>query len=119
MRQKDHGFVMLLNSIRQCQPGADSDEDMKLKAWEITVDEDDPQYPHQALHVYATNMAARKKNDEMLARLNGQLYINVATDSVTDKKANIAQIILPDDPQKTGRLMHFVTEGWSTCYAYK
>ena len=106
MRQKDHGFAMLLNSIRQCQPRADSDEDMKLKAREITVDEDDPQYPHQALHVYATNMAARKKNDEMLARLDGQLYINVATDSVTDKKANIAQIIPPDDPQKTGRLMH-------------
>ena len=51
-------------------------------------------------------MAARKKNDEMLAYLDGQLYINVATDSVTDKKANIAKVIMPDDPQKTGRLMH-------------
>ena len=32
MHQKDQGFAMLLNSIRQCQPRADSDEDMKLKA---------------------------------------------------------------------------------------
>ena len=45
-------------------------------------------------------MAARKMNGEMLACLDGQLYKNVANDSVTDKKANIVQIILPDDPQK-------------------
>ena len=99
---------------------ADSDQDVKLKAREVTVDKDDPQYPHQALHVYSTNMAARKKNDEMLAHLDGQLYINVATDSVTDKKANIAKIIVPDDPQKTGRLMHTLQlKVGARGYAYK
>ena len=32
MHQKDCDFAMLLNSIRHCQPRADSDQDVKLKA---------------------------------------------------------------------------------------
>ncbi len=41
----------------------------------------------------------------MLARLKSEIHQIVSKDSVKDKHTQLANITLPDDPQKTGRLL--------------
>ena len=52
MWQKDHAFANVLNVVHVQVPEKDSYVDNILKSWEITVDENDPSYPKDAMHVY-------------------------------------------------------------------
>ena len=75
--QKDHTFADVLNVVHVKVPEKDSYVDKILKSWESTVDENDPSYPKDAMHVYAhdDNMLRQEiTNDTGFGRNN--VHIN-------------------------------------------
>ena len=106
MRQNgDQQFANVLQEIRTACPGENSEADLVLKSREIVVPEDHPTYPKNVLHVFARNKHAATRNEKMLEATPGELCTIIAIDSTKDKNTNLFQVKVPDDPQKTGRLM--------------
>ena len=105
MRQRNSNFAEMLNLIRLGKPEENSEVDKMLKGRELNLDENDPNYPNEVLHVYALNVHCNVRNEKMLNRLNGQLYISQANDSLQDIKINMSDIDLSTLPtSKTGNL---------------
>ena len=94
MRQRNSNFAEMLNLIRLGKPEENSEVDKMLKGRELNLDENDPNYPNEVLHVYALNVHCNVRNEKMLNRLNGQLYISQANDSLQDIKINMSDIDL-------------------------
>ena len=105
MRQKDTEFAKVLNVIRVRVPEKDSYEDKVLKSRELDIHEDDPLYPSHAMHVYARNTYAMKRNIKMLDTLPGDIYLCMAEDKEKDTHTNIAEVKFSDNPNKTGNLL--------------
>ena len=106
MRQKDDlEFALLLNEIRTTKPEENSVTDTKLKARNMSITEDDDEYPHNALHVYAQNVHCRARNERMLGRLTGKLFKNKCRDSIKDEKINMSNFTIPDKASQTGNLV--------------
>ena len=107
MRQKDQAFADMLNVVRVSKPEENSDVDRMLKARELNVTENDPAYPNDVLHVYANNENCNIRNEKMLNRLNGPVYIIKAEDSLPSVKVNMSQVDLTRlATNKTGNLTH-------------
>ena len=95
----------MLNLIRLGKPEENSEVDKMLKGRELNLDENDPNYPNEVLHVYALNVHCNVRNEKMLNHLEGQLYISQANDSLQDIKINMSDIDLSNLPtSKTGNL---------------
>ena len=91
MHKRNSNFAEMLNLIRLGK--------------ELNLDENDPNYPNEVLHVYALNVHCNFGNEKMLNHLNGQLYILQANDSLQDIKINMSDIDLSTLPtSKTGNL---------------
>ena len=105
MHQRNSNFAEMLNLIRLGKPEENSEVDKMLKGRELNLDENNPNYPNEVLHVYALNVHCNVRNEKMLNRLNGQLYISLANDSLQDIKINMSDIDLSTLPtSKTGNL---------------
>ena len=97
----------MLNIVRVSKPQENSEADRMLKARELTLSENDPLYPNDVLHVYANNENCNIRNEKMLNRLNGPVYIVKADDSIPSVKVNMSQVDLTQLPtNKTGNLAH-------------
>ena len=108
MRQTgNEDFPQVLRSIRVATPAEHSLEDTLLQSREVTVPEDDPAYPTEVMHVHAQNRHVALRNEKMLKRLPGEEFQCKAQDSPKDRSTNLAKLTIPDDPQKTGRLLKF------------
>ena len=55
MRQKDITFAECLNNIHISVPEPGSKEDIMLQSCELQITQDDPNYPTNAMHVFAQN----------------------------------------------------------------
>ena len=78
VRQNDKLFIDLLNKVRV--GNTDDDAENLLKARFIR--EFDEKYPKDALHKYAENEPAMKKNEAVLNELPGELYTIEANDKI-------------------------------------
>lgn len=105
MRQKDKAFAEILNLVRVQVPDPNSKEEQVLRSRELTLSEDDPSYPKNAMHVYARNKYATMRNEKMLQDLPGTMYTSIAIDCKKDKHTNIADASFSDNPRKTGNLL--------------
>ena len=106
MRQRnDNTFAELLNNVRVKTPVENSNEDKLLSARAISSDTSKDKYPCNVIHTYAKNKFVAERNNIMLDELPGELYSCVAQDSVKDRNTQTFDIPMPDDPQKTGRLL--------------
>ena len=105
VHQRNSNFAEMLNLVRLGKPEENSEVDKMLKGRELNLDENDPNYPNEVLHVYALNVHCNVRNEKMLNHLNGQLYISQANDSLQDIKINMSDIDLSTLPtSKTGNL---------------
>ena len=104
MRQKDAEFAKILNKVWLGKPQANTYVDKKLKEHELRLKEDDPNYPINALHVYAENVHAYARNEEVLKNIPEKQYIISAVDKTTNKNINIDKLTLPDVISQTGNM---------------
>ena len=105
MRQRNSQFAEMLNSVRLGKPQENSEVDRMLKARELNIDEDDPNYPNEVLHVYALNVHCNVRNEKMLNRVIGPLFISKANDSLQDIKLDMSEVDLSNLPtSKSGNL---------------
>ncbi len=104
MRQQENNFATVLNNIRTCGINGvreGSQEDKILSSRELKIGEDDPNYPHNVLHVYARRKDADGYNDRRLAQLTGECFSSKAIIKTNAK----CEINFPgDDPRETGNL---------------
>ena len=80
VRQNNKRFIDLLKRIRF--GNVDDDVENLLKA--RFIHESDENYPKAALHIYAKNELAMKKNEAVLNELPGELYRIEANDKIPD-----------------------------------
>ena len=80
VRYNDQLFVDLLNKFRV---GNIDDDAEKLPKTRF-IHESDENYPKDALHMYAENKPAMKRNDAVLNDLPGELYTIEAHDKIPD-----------------------------------
>ena len=107
MRQRDKAFANMLNVVRVGKPEENSEVDKMLKARELSVKEDEEDYPFDVLHVYAKNLHCGEWNEKMLNRLNGTLYITRSEDRLQDVKIDMNQLDLSRlSATETGNLAH-------------
>ena len=107
MRQKDMAFADMLNIVRVSTVQENSQVDRMLKGRELGIDENDPAYPNDVLHVYANNENCNIRNEKMLNRLDGPVYIVKAEDSLQSVKVKMSQVDLSRlATNKTGNLTH-------------
>ena len=104
MRQSDVEFATALNSIRRCPPEVGSYEDQMLQSRELLVDNSHPDYPREAMHVYAQNQHCSLWNDIRLDSLPGVMHTSVAKDIVKDNVIDISKLTLSDNLRNTGSL---------------
>ena len=105
MHQKDVKFSNLLNVVKMEQPQEGSEEDILLKSRELLIDISQPDYPKNAMYVFATNAEVTSWNNIMIDSIEGQSYIYIADDSKKDKLASIANIAFPENPWQTENLL--------------
>ena len=105
MQQKDKAFADVLNVVWVQVPEKDSYVDKILKSQELTVDENDPSYPKDAMHVYAHNEHAQTRNNKMIQDLEGTMYTSTAKDFKKDVHANVADVTFSTNPNETGNLL--------------
>ena len=78
-----------------------------LKACELNISEDSENYPNHILHVYAQNAHCTVRNEKMLNKTQGPLYISKAEDQLEDIRIDMSEINLIDHhATKTGNLAH-------------
>ena len=107
MRQKDMAFADMLNIVRVSTVQENIQVDRMLKGRELGIDENDPAYPNDVLHVYANNENCNIRNEKMLNRLDGPVYIVKAEDSLQSVKVKMSQVDLSRlATNKTGNLTH-------------
>ena len=107
MRQRDKDFADMLNVVRVGKPEENSKVDKMLKARELSIKEDDEDYPLDVLHVYAKNLHCKEWNEKMINRLNGMLYITRSEDRLQDVKIDMDQLDLSTlSATETGNLAH-------------
>ena len=104
MRTKDPAFANMLNSVRMAKPAVNSHEDLMLRSREMTMDHNDPDYPIDLMHVYATNASCDEWNALRLDALPGTLYSNKSYDVSKDKHTSLAKVVFPANPKMTGNL---------------
>ena len=80
VRQNRRLFIDLLNKVQI--GNIDDDVQNLLKARFIRESEE--KYPKDALHMYAENEPAMKRNEAVLNQLPGELYITEANDKIPD-----------------------------------
>ena len=105
MRQKDSKLANVLNAVRLGTPDMDSPEDLLLKSCEIEDNPDSECYPKDVLHVYATNLNCKIRNEQRLGQLEGKLITIPCVDRTREKNTNVSDFSLSDNPMKTGRLV--------------
>ena len=75
-----------------------------MKARELKISEDDSNYPHTALHVYAENLHAYTRNKQILRKIDQRQFIITNEDRTRDKNIKIERLILPEVITQTGNL---------------
>ena len=80
VRQNDRLFIDLLNKV----PAGKIDDDVEKLLKARFIHESDENYPKDALHMYAENEPAMKRNDVVLNDLPGELYTIDSDDKIPD-----------------------------------
>ena len=80
VRQSDNLFIDLLNKVRI----GNIDDDVENLHKTRFIHESDENYPKDALHMYAGNEPAMKRNEAVLNDLPGELYITEANGKIPD-----------------------------------
>ena len=80
VRQNDKLFIDLLNNAGI----GNNDNDVENLLDARFIRESDENYPKVALHMYAENEPAMKRNEAVLNELPGELYIIKANDKIPD-----------------------------------
>ena len=80
VRQNDKLFIDLLNNAGI----GNNDDDVENLLDARFIREADEKYPKVALHMYAENEPAMKRNEAVLNELPGELYIIKANDKIPD-----------------------------------
>ena len=106
--QKDTVFADALNRIWKHVPDRGSADDIMLKSRELNINNMHPDYPHNAMHVYAQNEHCANWNSTCLDAINDRQYTCVACDITKDQHTNLADLSFPDSPCKTGNLAKLV-----------
>ena len=97
-RQNDRLFIDLLNKVQVGK--IDDDVEKLLKA--RFIHESDENYPKDALHMYAENEPAMKRNDVALNDVPGELYTIEADDKIPDNcKYTLTTIHAIQDQKQT------------------
>ena len=78
VRQEELSLISLLHNVRVAQMQEANEELLKSRF----IDKSDPNYPQDALHVFAENSLADQHNTEMLDALDNALFIIKAFDTV-------------------------------------
>ena len=98
VRQNDRLFIDLLNKVRVGK--IDDDIEKLLKA--RFIHKSDENYPKNALHMYAENEPAMKRNDVVLKDLPGEFYAKEAGDKIPDNfKYPLATVQAAQDQKQT------------------
>ena len=101
MRQKDdEDFANMLNRIRL---ETHTDEDVAVLQTRLSTPTD-LNYPHDALHIFATNREVNEHNAAKLSTLSTPLHTMVAKDTKPDNSPLPDSFNLPDNPALTGGL---------------
>ena len=107
VRQKDKLCIDLLNKVRV--GNIDDDVEKLLKA--RYIHKSDENFPKDALHMYAENEPATKRNDAVLNDLLGELYTIETDDKIPDNcKYPMATIQAAQNQKQTniGGLVKFL-----------
>ena len=80
VRQNDKLFIVLSNKVRICNVD-DYVENLLKARFKFESDEN---YPKDALHIYAENELAMKRNEAVLKDLLDELYMKEANDKISD-----------------------------------
>ena len=105
MRQKDKEFADALNKICTCVLNEASEVDKMLQSREVCVHYTYPNYPKDAMHVYARDQYCSEWNNIHLNSLDGNLYCSESYDVSKDKETNLCNIDFPKNPRKKGSLL--------------
>ena len=105
MWQKDQAFADVLNVVHVQVPRKDSYVDKILKSRELTVDENDPSYQKDAMHVCTHSEHAWTRNNKMIQDLEETMYTSTAKDFKKDVCANVADVTFSANPNETGKLL--------------
>ena len=104
MQQKDITFAECLNNISVAKqiskcisvPEPGSKEDIMLQSCELQITRDDPNYPTNAMHIFAQNEHCDEWNARRLALLYGTVSTSVASDEKKDDCAQLATLNMPE-----------------------
>ena len=103
VRQNDQLFIDLLNKVRVGNIDDDLEKLLKAKF----MHESDENYPIDALHMYAKNEPAMKRNEAVLNNLPGELYTIGADDKIPDNckyQLTLIEAAQNQKPTNTGGL---------------
>ena len=97
-------FVNCQNKICTTVPLEDSEEDGNLQSYELKLNPNHKNYPHDAMHVYAQNGHCDAWNENRLKLLPRREFTNITTDSKNDDCTELAHVTMPTNPCETGNL---------------
>ena len=80
-----------------------------LQGYELKLNPNHENYPHDAMHVYAQNVHCDAWNEHRLKLLPGREFTNIATDSKKDDCTELANVTMPTNPHETGNLKKVVS----------
>ena len=81
MRQRDMKFINCLNKTCTNVPLEGSEEDRMLQSWELKLNPNNENYPHDAMYVHAQNVHCDAWNENIQKLLLGRKFTNITTDS--------------------------------------
>ena len=80
-----------------------------LQAYELKLNPNNDNYPHDAMHVYAQNAHCDAWNEYRVKLLPRKEFTNITTDSKRDDRSELANVTMPTNPHDTGNLKKVLT----------
>ena len=103
-QQEDQDFANLLRRVRTNDL---TDEDKKQLESRV-ISKSDPDYPSDAVHVFATNALADEYNAEKLSQLRSPVYQIKSEDTRREINTSAMSLDIPEDDNNTGGLQQTI-----------
>ena len=103
-QQEDQDFASLLRRVRTNDL---TDEDKKQLESRV-ISKSDPDYPSDAVHVFATNALADEYNAEKLSQLRSPVYQIKSEDTRREINTNAMSLDIPEDDNNAGGLQQTI-----------
>ena len=79
------------------------------QSYELKLNPNKANYPHDAMHVYAQNVHCDAWNEHRFKLLPGREFTSMSTDNKKDDCTELANVTMPTNPHKAGNLQKVLT----------